>query len=315
MAIQSLTNTNISDTYIGVIHAGGIPLAASGTQLLYDGYGSGSSLSIGRINNGVSITGNTVITGNLTNSGVATSSGLVTGNITASGNLLLANNVINDPAFIEVGNGRTGNGATYIDFHTSSTPDFDARIIKDSGANGDLRINNLGTGSMTLTQGNGPIVFVANGEKMRITADGKVGINNGSPTYSLDVTGTFRATGAAYIGGVIYGSNDIVAYSTSDKNLKDNVKNITSPLDKVSKINGVTFDWNDKQDVYTGSDVGVIAQEIEEVLPSIVTTRENGYKAVNYEKIVPLLIEAIKELKTQNDNLKLDIENIQSKLN
>lgn len=315
MAIQSLTNTNISDTYVGVIHAGGTLPATSNTQVLYDGYGNVSSLAIGRVNTGASITGNTVIAGNLTNSGVATSNGIVTGSITASGNLLLANGVNGDPAFIEVGNGRTGNGTSYIDFHTSATTDYDARIIKDSGANGSFSITNLGTGTMTLTQGNGPIVLVANGEKMRITTDGKVGINNNAPTYNLDVTGTFRATGAAYVGGVIYGSNDIVAYSTSDKNLKDNVKNITSPLDKVSKINGVTFDWNDKQDVYTGSDVGVIAQEIEEVLPSIVTTRENGYKAVNYEKIVPLLIEAIKELKAQNDNLKLDIENIQSKIN
>ena len=300
MAIQSLTNTNISDTYIGVIHAGGAPLSASNTQLLYDGFGNGSSLSIGRINAGARITGSTVITGNLTNTGVATSNSIVTGSITASGNLLLANGINGDPAFIEVGNGRTGNGTTYIDFHTSPGTDFDARI--------------LGTGSTTLTQNNGPIVFVANGEKMRITADGKVGINNNAPTYNLDVTGTFRATGAAYVGGVIYGSDDIVAYSTSDKNLKDNIKNIASPLDKISKINGVTFDWNSKQDIYTGSDVGVIAQEIEEVLPSIVTTRENGYKAVNYEKIVPLLIESIKELKLQNDNLRLDIVDIQSKL-
>lgn len=314
MAIQSLTNTNISDTYVGVIHAGGAPLSAAGRQLLYDGYGNASALSIGRIGTGASVTGNTVITGNLTNTGIATSNSIETGNITASGNLLLANGVTNAAAFIEVGNGRTGNGTTYIDFHTSPTPDYDARIIKDAGANGDLSITNLGTGSTTLTQNNGPIVFVANGEKMRITADGKVGINNGSPIYNLDVTGTFHATGAAYVGGVIYGSNDIVAYSTSDKNLKDNIQNITAPLDKISKINGVTFDWNSKQDIYTGSDVGVIAQEIEEVLPSIVTTRGNGYKAVNYEKIVPLLIEAIKELKAQNDNLKLEIIDIQSKL-
>jgi hypothetical protein len=53
-----------------------------------------------------------------------------------------------------------------------------------------------------------------------------------------------------------------------------------------------------------GHDVGVIAQEIEEVLPEIVTTRESGYKAVKYEKIVPLLIEAVKELKAEVDSLR-----------
>ena len=54
----------------------------------------------------------------------------------------------------------------------------------------------------------------------------------------------------------------------------------------------------------TGHDVGVIAQEIEEVLPEVVQTRDNGYKAVKYEKIVPLLIEAIKELKQEIEELK-----------
>ena len=96
---------------------------------------------------------------------------------------------------------------------------------------------------------------------------------------------------------------DIIAFSTSDKNLKDNIKNIENPLDKITKINGVTFNWNSSQETYTGTDVGVIAQEIEEIIPEAVTTRENGYKAVKYEKIIPLLIESIKELKERNEAL------------
>jgi hypothetical protein len=89
---------------------------------------------------------------------------------------------------------------------------------------------------------------------------------------------------------------DVVAYSSSDERLKDNKKNIDNALEKVESLNGVEFDWNDKQDVYSGHDVGIIAQEVEKVLPEIVTDRENGYKAVKYEKLVPLLIEAVKEL-------------------
>jgi hypothetical protein len=96
---------------------------------------------------------------------------------------------------------------------------------------------------------------------------------------------------------------DIIAFSTSDKNLKDDIKNIENPLDKVSKLNGVTFTWNDKQESYIGTDVGVIAQEVEEIIPEAVTTRDNGYKAVKYEKIIPLLIESIKELKDKNEAL------------
>ena len=100
-------------------------------------------------------------------------------------------------------------------------------------------------------------------------------------------------------------NNDVIAYYSSDKRLKENVKNIESPLEKLNKINGVEFDWIKKEGVHgnKGHDIGVIAQEIEEVLPEVVTTRDNGYKAVKYEKIVPLLIEAIKEQQEQINKL------------
>ena len=99
---------------------------------------------------------------------------------------------------------------------------------------------------------------------------------------------------------------DLIAFSASDKRLKDNIKPIENALDKVNKISGVEFDWNSNQDTYADGmhDIGVIAQEIEEVIPEVVKTRDNGYKAVKYEKIVPLLIEAIKEQQKQIDELK-----------
>ena len=96
--------------------------------------------------------------------------------------------------------------------------------------------------------------------------------------------------------GVAHFNGDVVAYSSSDERLKDNKKNIENALKKVESLNGVEFDWNDKQDVYEGHDIGIIAQEVEKIAPEIVNTRDNGYKAVKYEKLVPLLIEAIKEL-------------------
>jgi hypothetical protein len=96
----------------------------------------------------------------------------------------------------------------------------------------------------------------------------------------------------------------VVAYFSSDKRLKDNLKPIENSLDKVSKLSGYEFDWNDKQKTYKGHDIGVVAQEVEEVLPELVATREDGYKAVKYEKIVSLLIEAIKELKEEIEELK-----------
>jgi hypothetical protein len=111
-------------------------------------------------------------------------------------------------------------------------------------------------------------------------------------TYRLDVSGSIGATA------------DVVAYISSDKKLKDNIKNIANPLEKLEKLNGVEFDWNDKQDLYKGHDIGVIAQEVEEVLPEIVDTREDGHKAVKYDRMVALLIEAVKEQQQQINELK-----------
>ena len=99
-------------------------------------------------------------------------------------------------------------------------------------------------------------------------------------------------------------NGDVIAFASSDERLKDNIKPIEDPISKILEIGGYTFDWNDKQSTYTGSDVGVIAQEVEKVIPEVVETRDNGYKAVKYEKIVPLLIEAIKELKAEIEELK-----------
>ena len=100
----------------------------------------------------------------------------------------------------------------------------------------------------------------------------------------MTVSGELRATG------------DVIAFYSSDARFKDNVTKIPNALDKINQIGGYEYDWNDKQTSYEGHDVGVIAQEIEKILPELVTTRDNGYKAVKYEKLVALLIEGIKEL-------------------
>jgi len=106
--------------------------------------------------------------------------------------------------------------------------------------------------------------------------------------------------------GRIDASNDIVAYSSSDKRWKTNIKLIESPLEKLQKLSGVEFDWIEDFRAHgnSGNDVGVIAQEVELVLPQAVQTRDTGMKAVRYEKIIPLLIETIKEQQKQIDELK-----------
>ena len=106
----------------------------------------------------------------------------------------------------------------------------------------------------------------------------------------------------------VYAGADVVAYYSSDPRLKKNKKKIKNPLKILDKINGYTFDWkNYAKNVGThlvGSDYGVMADEIEEVMPELVHDRDNGYKGVKYEKIVPLLIECIKEQQVQINQLR-----------
>ena len=105
------------------------------------------------------------------------------------------------------------------------------------------------------------------------------------------------------ITGELQVSDDITAFYSSDERLKDNVTAIDDPLAKVLSLGGYTFDWNENT-TKEGTETGVIAQEVEALgLPGLVTTRDNGYLAVNYEKLVPLLIEAVKELSSKVDAL------------
>jgi hypothetical protein len=142
---------------------------------------------------------------------------------------------------------------------------------------------------------------------------GNVGIGMIGAAYRLDVSGSARISGSLAVGNIlpsatvgrIDASNDVVAFSTSDARFKTNIFPISSSLEKIKQISGVEFDWiPDVKHGYEGHDVGVIAQELEKVLPEVVTTRDNGYLAVKYEKIVPLLIEAIKEQQKQIDELR-----------
>ena len=132
-----------------------------------------------------------------------------------------------------------------------------------------------------------------------------VGTDAGMHTMqgTLDVTGTnnnesIRATG------------DIVAMSTSasDDALKTNKVTIDGALDKVCSLNGFTFDWNEKAaeiGIQDEGSIGLSAQEIEKVVPEVVKPLSNTeYKYVNYEKLVPVLVEAIKELKSEIEQLK-----------
>jgi hypothetical protein len=120
-------------------------------------------------------------------------------------------------------------------------------------------------------------------DAITISGAGDVGIGATSPGYKLDVAGTIRATG------------DVIAYS--DARVKENIKTIDNALEKTTKLRGVSYTRNDIEDKSTK--IGVIAQEVLEVLPEVVSKDDEGKYSVSYGNIVGVLIEAIKELEAR----------------
>lgn len=145
----------------------------------------------------------------------------------------------------------------------------------------------------------------------------RLGIKN-VPAFTLDVTGDIRSTVSLGVGvapsgttGRIDASNDVVAFSSSDIRLKENITPIENALEKLLSTKGVQFNWKEEHlssHGNSGVDVGVIAQDIMKILPEAVRLNDNGFYAVRYEKLIPLLIESIKEQQKQIDELKKLIE-------
>jgi hypothetical protein len=147
---------------------------------------------------------------------------------------------------------------------------------------------------------------------------GQIAVSRGAaaPAYQSTITVTTLSVGSGWYSGAvgeIRAENEITAYYSSDARLKENVQSLSNPLEMLEQIRGVRFDWTDSYIESRGGeddffvrkhDIGVIAQEIEAILPEIVATRTNGYLAVKYEKLVPLLIEAVKELSKEVKELK-----------
>ena len=123
-------------------------------------------------------------------------------------------------------------------------------------------------------------------------------INSSSSTFygDLDVTG------------------DVTAFSSSDQRLKTDLQPIENSLDKVKSLTGYTFNWNELAENKSQDqrEAGVLAQDVEAVLPEVTTTRDDGYKSVRYEKMVPMLIEAIKELSDKVDTQQQEIERLRN---
>jgi len=174
--------------------------------------------------------------------------------------------------------------------------------------------NQLTNGAGYITSVSGNITQLSNNAGY-VTSSGVTSVATGNGCTG----GTFTSSGTVSMSGSYSGSfsasSNITAYS-SDERLKDFKGKIDNALDKVDQLNGYYFEWNDVakgldggKSFKEGMEVGVSAQEIEKVLPEVVTEApivkienlDTDYKTVYYDKIVPLLIEAIKELNEKLD--------------
>jgi hypothetical protein len=206
-------------------------------------------------------------------------------------------------------------------------------IVTHSGTNASITINPDGTGQ-TIIQSNldvngdldvsGTILTSGTNDAeginmsgMRINNCSRLEVDNlfldGDSLNSSATNGSItilpNGNGDVIIGdgtdNDLHCKGDVVAFHTSDITLKENITRIPDALDKVSSLSGNTFTWIQGHKYEGQDDTGVIAQEVEALgLPGLTTTREDGKKAVRYERLIPVLIEAIKELKAEIDILK-----------
>ena len=147
-------------------------------------------------------------------------------------------------------------------------------------------------------------VTLGNATSDATTVSGTLAVNSTTNSTSK-TTGALIVSGGVGINNDLHVGGDITAFSSSDQNLKENIVVIPNALDKINALSGNTFTWKSNSDTFLqGDDTGVIAQEVEALgLPGITTTRDDGVKAVNYDKLVPVLIQAIKELSAKVDAL------------
>ena len=121
-------------------------------------------------------------------------------------------------------------------------------------------------------------------------------------------------TNNVYIGQEVSGSTVEIGYdltvnhditTTSDKRLKENISNINNPVEKVKKLRGVNFSW--KADAEHKNNIGFIAQEVQEVVPELVKSKDDGFLTVNYQQMVALLAESMKEQQQVIETLQAEV--------
>ncbi len=202
---------------------------------------------------------------------------------------------------------------------TNATNASFARYVYNNGAYGGT-VGNIEPSSMRVLYANS----AGSATSASLSSEVSINYNNDSnSTYQMlwGSGNSVYGTGGIYCNPAtdsIFANGNITAYASSDRSLKENVKDIENALDKAIHVGGKTYDWTDAYIEENGgedgyflrkSDFGVIAQDVEEVFPVAVRTKENGTLAVDYEKLVALAFAAIKELNAKVEDLQNQLAN------
>ncbi len=240
--------------------------------------------------------------GNFTLTGIGTvgSHFEVGGNMVSSGTLI-ADGVVNFNSTLDATSSTAG-GALTIDGGTAIAKKL--YVGGDTNLGGDLTIGgdiSASGGSISIDDGTfGNIRIAVTGDNEIDTSSG--GLTLDSTTGTTTVDDNLTVNGNLNVDGDGVFTGDVIAFSSSDERLKDNIAAIPDALTKVVGLSGNTFTWNEASNK-EGDDIGVIAQEVAALgLPGLTTIRDDGTYAVRYERLIPLLIQAIKELNDKVEN-------------
>lgn len=140
---------------------------------------------------------------------------------------------------------------------------------------------------------------------------GALNVKRGGAT----INGNTTIDGDTLVSGNISATGDIVSFITSDSRLKNDQTPISGSLQKISTLDPIEFNWSKQQNTYIGRDIGLIAQQVKAIAPEIVTKRPDGYLAMKYDKMVPLLVGAIQDQQKIIDEMRSEIEELKSKIN
>ena len=198
----------------------------------------------------------------------------------------------------------------FVNAASFNTSNGKITLTRTDGGTVDVDIDGRFLTGITSSQVTGALGFTPPSSDTNTTYSAGEGLQLSGTEFSMDgaYNGIFRV--GSTTSHDISSTGDVIAYYSSDINLKENILPIENALEKLCKIRGVTFDWKDEYletrdpDLHQKRDTGIIAQEVQEVLPEVVKEKVDGTLGVRYEKMIGLLVESIKDLKAEVDELK-----------